>query len=233
MACTLTVRDAMNFCSPFIKTQPLQVSNMQPAIGIGNIVLSTLVNPPLRWRFNRKNISFAISNLGTDFVQNIQDLGFIETQWLTDGTNLHALGGAISLSVEGASGRPERVAPQYDDNAGNITFRFDKVPDKNYTVFLDYQKKAQLITSPASEWFPIPDEFNHTYHYGFLSLAALLVNDSRFPIFENYFIARIMGLQDGLSDQERNIFIGNWTALTQSLKRADGMVTQGIAGRGK
>lgn len=234
MATTLSLQNSINFVAPLLKNQPLLVSNLEPSLTAANMIMGTILGPPFKWRFNRKTVNFAVTNAGgTDYLQTLTNFGFIESQWVVDGSgNSHAMNGASALGVEGAVGRPEKIAPQYDDNAGNITFRLDKKPDVNYTVFLDYQAKAVLMTSQASLWI-VPDEYLQVFNYGFLCLMSLLINDSRFPIFENYFIARLLGLQDGLSDQERNIFIANWTALTASLKRSDAAVAAGVAGRGR
>jgi len=234
MATTLTVQDSINWALPFLKNQPVAVTNQQPALMCANIVLGFMLGPPMVWRFNRKEISFAISAAGlTDYVQLLNDFGFIELAWLTSGSNQYALEGDIALVINPTSARPERVAAQFDDNAGDITFRFDKVPDASYTAFIDYQKKAQLLTSFASSWGPVPDEFNFIFNYGFLSLLCLLVNDARFPIFESYFIGRLLAAQDGLDDQKRAIFYENWANKMATVKREDGRVTGGIAGRSK
>jgi hypothetical protein len=129
--------------------------------------------------------------------------------------------------------RPTEIARQYDDNAGNLTFRMNRVPDVTYTVFGDYQRKPPILTGPASPWGPVPDQFAYIYHQGFLALMMVLINDSRFPIFEQYFTARLLGAQDGLSDQERNIFLGDWTRVMQTVARSQGSVNAGIAGRSK
>ena len=50
---------------------------------------------------------------------------------------------------------------------------------------------------------------------------ALLTNDSRFPIYEKWFIGRLLNAQSGLSAQERNIFLANWTMAMSTLKQAD------------
>lgn len=234
MSTTLTIQNSINYCTPILKNQPLQVSNQEPALTAGNIVLGTILGPPMKWRFNRKEFSFPITSADTDYPIALPQFGFIETMWVEDGAGgIFALGGAVSLAVSGALGRPEKLAAQFDDNAGNITFRVDKTPDQNYTVYVDHQQKAPLLTSAASGWTPLPDEFGYIFNEGFLCLMSLLVNDSRFPIFENRFIARLLGAQDGLTDQERNIFIANWTALSQTLARAQGAVNSGVAGRGK
>jgi hypothetical protein len=220
--------------TPLLKNQSVQVSNQEPALTAANIVLGTMLGPPCRWRFNRSNFSFPITSAGTDYSQSVPTLGFMETMWLADPAGkIHALNGAISMAPNPAPGRPEKLAAQYDDNAGNITFRTDKTPDQNYTVYLDFQRKATLLTSAGSPWGGVPDEFNYIFNQGFLCLMSLLVNDSRFPIFENYFIGRLLGAQDGLTDQERNIFIANWVAMAGTLGRGQGSMNAGIAGRGK
>ena len=234
MATTLTLQNSINYALPILKNQPALVSNFEPALSVGNIVLATILGPPFCWRFNRNTLSFSISSgAGTDYAESLPDFGFLETQWLTDGTTVHELGGAVSLAKTTASARPTKIAPQYDDNAGNITFRVNRLPDKSYTVNGDYQKKAVLMTSPASPWGVVPDEFCYIFNQGFLALLAVLVNDSRFPVFENYFVSRLLGAQDGLTDQQRNIFVGNWTNLAATLKRSDGAVISAIAGRAK
>lgn len=235
LASSLTLQNAINFAAPILKNQVLLVSNLEPALTAANIVLSTIMGPPFRWAFNREEINFIISGTGgTDYLEIVPDFGFLEEMWLLDANNVqHALAGAISLGVNSTPGRPEKMARQFDDNQGNLTFRMDKLPDAAYTVYLDYQRKSQLITSPASFWTPVPDQFNYIFNYGFLCLVSLLVNDSRFPIFESYFISRLLGAQDGLSDQARNIFLGNWAMAAATMKRSDGAVGSGLAGRAR
>jgi hypothetical protein len=234
MSTTLSLQATINFVTPILKNQPLLVSNFEPALTAANTVLGTILGPPFKWRFNRNSFNFAINATNTDYAQALPDFGFLETQWLIDSASkLHALGGAMSLPKDVAQARPTKMAPQYDDNGGNITFRFDRLPDQPYTVYGDYQKKARLMTSPASVWGVVPDEFSYIYNDGFMAMMMLLVNDSRFPIFENYFVSRLLGAQDGLSDQERDIFLGNWMRIVQTVTRSQGSANLGTAARGK
>lgn len=235
MATTLSLQNSMNFAAPILKNQPLMVSNMEPALTAGNMVLGTMLGAPAKWRFNRNTFTFSIITAGvTDYVVSIPDFGFLETVWIVDATNVgHQLTVKTSLAKESNESRPEFISTEFDDNAGNITFRVANAPDGAYTVYGDYQSKMALMTSPASTWGVVPDEFCYIFNWGFLCYMSLLINDARFPIFENYFISRLLGAQDGMSDQERNIFIGNWTALAQTLSRSQGAVQAGLAGRGK
>jgi len=231
----LTLQASINFAKPIFKNTPLQVSNQEPALTAANMVLGTMLGPPMKWRFNREEFNFPVSTAGgTDYAVVLRQLGFLETLWIEDAAgDIFEMSGETALAPSTAQGRPEKLALQFDDNQGNIVFRLNKTPEQNYTVYGDYQQKAPLLTSAASEWAPVPDEFQYIFQQGFLCLMSLLVNDARFPIFENYFIARLLGAQDGLKDQEKNIFVANWMALTQTISRSQGAVNAGVAGRGK
>jgi hypothetical protein len=235
MPLTLTLQNSINFVSPILKNQPLLVSNNEPALTAANLILGTMLGPPFKWPFNRNSYSFPITKTaGTDYKVTLADFSHLETQWLTDPTSkIYQLSGAVSLASEGGVARPTKIAPQYDDDAGNITFRFNSIPDQNYTAFIDYQKRIALMGAPASPWGVVPDRFSYIYNQGFLAMMSLLVNDARFPIFEGYFLARLLGAQDGLTDQERNIFIGNWMEVTQTIARSQSTVAVAAGGRGR
>jgi hypothetical protein len=235
MATTLTVQNSINFAQPILKNQPLMVSNMEPALSAANMILQIILGPPFKWRFNRNTFNFAITEAGgTDYPTALTDFGFLECQWLKDASgNIYQLNGAVALAIDGNQSRPVDIETEFDDNAGNITFRMKPAPDQNYTVYGDYQKKATLITSPAATWGVVPDEFSYIFNEGFLCRMSLLINDSRFPIFESYFISHLLSAQDGLTDVERNIFLANWTAAQQTLQRAQNATATGGAGRAK
>jgi hypothetical protein len=235
MATTITLQNSINYAQPVLKSQPLLVSNFEPALTMANIVLGTMLGAPFKWRFNRNSFTLPITGVdGTDYSVALPDMGFLECQWLVDGNaKIYELKGDTAIAKQSATGRPLTIAMQYDDNAGNVTFRVDRVPDQDYIISGDYQKKAVQMTSPGSPWGVVPDEFGYLFNNGFLAMAMLLVNDSRFPIFDGYFVNRLLGAQDGLSEQQRDIFVGNWTRQMQTLKRADLSTQIGIAGRAK
>jgi hypothetical protein len=232
MASTLTIQNAANFVKPILKNQPMFVSNLDPGVMAGNIVLQRMLAAPCRWRFNRGTWTF-VTIVGTnDYVVTLNDLGFMEDQWLVDSSgNTTQLDGFISLAKESSQGRPNQIAAQNDNNAGSITFRLKNAPDQIYTANGVYQKKAPLLTSPASPFAPVPDEFGFCFLNGYLAYMSLLVNDSRFPIFDKWFVSALLGLQDGMSEQEKNIFLGNWMADLSTVARSQGRVNAGVAGR--
>lgn len=234
-ATTLTVQNAINFATPILKNQPLQVSNQEPALSAANIVLQRMLSAPFRWRFNRSVIEFVTAVTTpptTDYSVNVTNLGFLEECWLIDSNdNATQLNGVLSLAVDTNITRPTLIAPQYDNDAGEITFRLQNAPDAVYTVNCNYQQKPPLLTSVASPWYPVPDEFCYIFYLGFLCFVSLLINDSRFPIFEKWFIGALLAAQDGLSEQEKNVFLGNWMADVATVARAQARVNAGSAGR--
>ena len=235
MAITQNVMNSVVYVQTLIKNQRLNVNGQEPGLTMSNVILQRVLGPPFIWRQNRGTFSVPISmGLGTDYVVSLPTLGRIETQWLLDSKGQYTeLSGAVCLAKVGVNRRPTKVAPQYDDNQGNITFRFNSIPDQNYTAFFDYQQKAQLITSWANPWGVIPDECGYIYNTGFLSLGALLVNDARFGIWEREFVGSLLGAQDGLDEQAKQIFLGQWLNDMRTVTRSQGAVQGGVAGRGQ
>lgn len=235
MPVTLTLTDSAKFVRPYLKNQPISVNGQEPGIMAGNIVLQIALAAPLKWRFNRRQFQFTCNAAipTTDYSVPLPDFGYLETQWLADPTGkIFGMNGATSLGVDANASRPTLIAPQYDDNLGNITFRIKNTPDLAYTVFGDYQRRPTLLQSYASYWDVVPDDFAHVYNLGYLAFLSLLVNDSRFPVFERWFLSRILSLQDGLDDQARDIFLQNWMNATRSVARSQASTQMGSAGRG-
>lgn len=233
MATTLTVQDGLTFTRAYIKQQPVNVNNQQPGLGMAQIILNIILGPPFVWRFNRLTFNIPITTAGgTDYVNYLPLLGHLETQWLTDAQGkFYELGGEVTLAKVGMTKQPTKVSPQYDDNQGNITFRFNSIPDKNYTAYFDYQQKAPLITGYGQPLGTVPDEFAHIFYTGLLTWCGMLVNDARFPIFEKRFLADLLAAQDGLDAQAKIIFMGEWLEFTRTAMRSQGSAQQGIGGR--
>lgn len=234
MAMTITLQNTVNWSLPYIKNQPLQISNMEPALTIGNMVLGLMIGPPMRWPFNRSSVAVNLIQGQQDTVVNLPTYGFLEGGTITDpaGGDTMPLQPRLYLQKGGkVQGRPTEIAAQYDDGNGNITFRTKEVPGKNYTAALEFQRKCTLLQSLGSVWGPVSDEFSFIYDWGYLTMAGLLVNDARAPIFEKYFIGKLLGTQDGIDDQTRNIFLDNWQMMRRTIQRSDNMTTQGAAGR--
>jgi hypothetical protein len=134
----------------------------------------------------------------------------------------------ISLAAE--VGRPRFINPHVEDGNGNMTFRLLPAPDKVYPVNLHIQLSATELTSVNQTWTPIPDFMEYVYNWGFLTLMWLFSDDARFPYANQKFLAGLLGRAEGLSEEERNIFLNNWEALTMSdaAKKQQGIQARGI-----
>lgn len=243
MAVTLNLQNTINWAQTLIKQQPLNVSNMEPGLTCANMVLQRVLGSPFVWRFNRGNVNFDIANAGgTDYDIDVGDLGRIETQWLVDNLgNILPLEGAVCLPRSATVDRPQQMSPQYDDNTGFITFRMNCVPDIGtatvgggpYDVFVDYQKKAELMTSFGSNFGPVPDEFSYIFNMLFLAFAGQLASDPRAFAWSSQGVAALLGAQKGLKAQEIAIFLGEWERAMQTIASSQGMEKLGQAGLAK
>ena len=234
MPSTLTINNAIVYAQTLIKNQPLNVNNLEPALTMANTVLQRMLGSPFVWRFNRGTLSIQINQTaGPDYTMYLPNLGRIERQWLVDNANtIHDLSGEVEMAKVSSVRRPVKVAPVYDDNAGNITFRFNSVPDQPYTAWFDYQQKAPLLTGYGDTFSPVPDEFGYLFNKGFLSEAAQLVNDSRFELWRREYVYGILSAQDGLDEQAKSIFLAQMLNDGRSAFRSQSAGKMGADGRG-
>ncbi len=196
-----------------------------------------ILGPPFCWRWNRGYLSAPITLVqGTqDYQVAISDFGFIEKAYVTVAGVPKEFEEIVDvLPAEGVQGRPDRaIAAQLDDNGGNITFRITPVPDASgpYTAQVIYQKKAALMTALTGTWAPIPDENMYLYDYGFLGLALAFNKDPRSQIYDARFIAHMLGHQGGLSEMQKNIFLGKWLSTALEIGTANQRAQAGVQGR--
>jgi hypothetical protein len=135
------------------------------------------------------------------------------------------------LALESSKNRPAFVSPHSEDGNGNMTFRVSSSPDKPYPVSIHVQLAPPALTNGVnSTWAPIPDFMQYVYDYGFLALMWNFADDPRAAWAENKFKAALLGRAEGLSEEDKNIFLNNWEALTgqQAMK-----AQQGIGARGQ
>jgi hypothetical protein len=134
------------------------------------------------------------------------------------------------LSMETFTGRPKFISPHTEDGNGNVTFRVNPAPDKNYVVAVHVQKAPIAVTSLNQTWAPIPDYMQHVYNWGFLALMWLFADDPRYPEANQKFVAGLLAQAEGLDDEDRNIFLNNWKNLTSdhALKEQQGIQARGV-----
>jgi hypothetical protein len=218
MASTIQLQSTVNWASSFINFEvPTVGASNEPTITNANTVLQTILGPPFKWNWNRATVTVTTVGGTQDYATSAATFGFIESAGAALGSNTFAIKEIKQeLSIGQEQGRPQSIAAQIDDNAGNITFRFLPVPDGIYTVTVTFQKKIPALFAALSTfWAPIPDQYSYIYNYGFLALTMAYDDDPRFPLFNQKFVAHLLGTQQGLTETERNLFIDTWNLITR------------------
>lgn len=229
-----TLQNTIDWVNPILRFMPLNIgTNNEPAVTNANLILQTIIGPPFCWNWNRKVATFSTVAGQQDYTQSLTDFSFIEKATVT------ALSGDIKelsvqsvLGLDSKQGRPEHITAQTDDGAGSIGFRLMRVPDAVYTVTVIYQKKVPLFSALSDSW-PIPDEYVFIAEYGFLFMSMLHVDDPRMGMFNQKFVSALLSTARGLSDMDKNIFVGNWIGLTNQALTEQLRTQQGVALRGQ
>ena len=237
MPATRNIMASALFAQPFIGYQPVDISNQEPALTAANIVKQTMLGPPFKWPWNRGGFHIdldpAETTWGQDYLLPLPNYHFAEKIWLTDQDDkvTEITNVTTALSTESAIKRPSSAAMFLQDNLGNVTLRLNTLPDAAYMIDGLYQRAPVWMTSLAATWAPIPDHLSFIYDWGFLGLISLLVKDARAPIFLGKFASHLLSSQDGLTAQQRNLFLGNFLDLMNQQGREQLATQQGAQGR--
>jgi len=181
------------------------------------------------------------TNLGSinTLVSETYDFGWIETasvQYITSPSPLVAkwieMESKICLGLDSSQTRPKFISAQGDDGSGNIIFRLLSVPDQAYPIAITMQQKPPIMTKLSDTWAPIPDEYSRIYNWGFLALAWLFADDPRFGLANQKFVTQLLSVNEGLSETEKNIFLGNWEMITGQPIFTGNRMQQGDQSRG-
>jgi hypothetical protein len=119
-----------------------------------------------------------------------------------------------NLSLDSVTGRATFISPESEDANGNMTFRVMPSPDEAYPISIHAMLTPPQITSVNQTWAPLPDYLQNVYTLGFLSFMMAFNDDPRAPMYNSQFKAAILARQDGLTQEERDIFLNNWDMLT-------------------
>ena len=120
-----------------------------------------------------------------------------------------------NLALETVKARPTFVSPHVEDGNGNMTFRVSAAPDKPYPVSIHVQLTAPGITSINQTWGPLPDFMQYIYDWGFLALMWQFSDDPRAAYANNQFKSGLLSRAQGLTAEQKNIFLNNWQALQE------------------
>jgi hypothetical protein len=216
---TIQLQRTINYAQQFIRLSPLvfalNTAN-DPAFSNADYVLQMMLAPPFAWRWNRANSGSPSEPLfstiigTTDYSISLPEFGWLEKATIYDPNNGYKnneLGIVLIKSPELKPNQPTQIATQYDDGEGNITFRVFPAPDKVYNVVIEYQKSAQLFTSPTQTWAPVPDYLSYIYNEGFFAKACEYTNDPRFQVAMQFFLQDLTANAEGLTDSQKNLWL--------------------------
>ncbi len=199
----------------------------------GDLVTVTgLANSPLVYNVTNQAIATATATTFTVLINNANIGSGADTGTAIVGTTTEITGTVTVLGTGSELGSPNRISPQVDDNAGNITFRLMPAPDRVYTVEVIFQKRIPaLVAATTDTWAPIPDHYSYIYQWGFLALMLAYNQDMRWTQANQKFVGNLLGAAEGLSEEQRDIFQAAWLgSITE--QQALGMKTQqGIGAR--
>ena len=129
-----------------------------------------------------------------------------------------------NLSLSSVPGRSTFLSPESEDANGNVTFRLMPAPNKNYPIAVHAMLTPPQITSVNQTWAPLPDYLENVYSLGFLGWMMAFNDDPRAAMYNSQFKAALLARQDGLTQEEKDIFLNNWDMLTntQQMQRTQG-----------
>lgn len=227
------------WATAFVRYMVLNLgSNNEPAITSANTVKQTILGPPFIWPWNRASNNSTVTVAGTqDYVAALPTFGFFEKATVTDPTgNVTELEWKQNLAPESSltasRARPTYISTQLDDGAGNITFRLMPVPDAVYTLTVIFQKAYVPFVAMTDTWTPIPDRYEYIYNRGFLAFSMEAAQDTRFMVEHARFQATLISASEGLSEMQKNLFLGNALTTNVQTQGATVRVNQAAQARG-
>ena len=146
----------------------------------------------------------------TDYPVSLPDFGWIEKAVAYDPSTAFSsfeLQVGLIYGGEMLPNQPARIAAQYDNGDGQITFRIFPAPDKIYNIVVESQNAATLFTVTTQTWAPIPDYLSYIYNTGFDAMSYLYSNDPRFQGTMQLFYTQIAAVAEGLESTQRNIWL--------------------------
>lgn len=233
---TITLAQTLEFSSKLNFGRVSNLGNFQePAMTAATLVMQTILGPPFRWRWNRTVKTFSTVVNTQDSIQAVANFGWIEDASVQDPTTVKwiEMEEKVGLALDSTPGRPRNISAEFDNGTGNITFRFMPVPEKIYPVSITIQNAAPIFTSTAQTWAPIPDMFSVAYQWGFLSLMWFFADDPRAAQANSKFVSTLLGMNQGLTEVERNIFLSQWESISgqptsMAMRNQQGMAARGV-----
>ena len=190
-------------------------TSSDPAFSNADWVMQTILAPPFAWRWNRVGASPSVPTFTTivgitDYQVSLANFGWIEKAVAYDpnaGYSAYELQNELVQGAETLPNQLARISAQYDNDAGQITFRLFPAPDQIYNVVVEYQKSAPLFTSLTQTWSPIPDYLSYVYNEGFIAKGYEYFGDPRYASAMQSFLTNLVGVSGGLNASQKNIWL--------------------------
>jgi hypothetical protein len=187
-----------------------------PAFSNADWVMQTILAPPFAWRWNRTSggtpsaPTFTTVIGQSDYKVSLPNFGWLEKAVAYDPTSGYAakeLQVQLLLAAETLPNQTTRIATQYDDGEGNITFRIFPAADEVYNVVIEYQNSAELFTSTTQTWAPIPDYLSFVFNEGMDFRTFAYLSDPRAQFSGQLFYQSLAQMSEGLSDSQKNLWL--------------------------
>lgn len=186
------------------------------ALNVTNVAITTA---------NSTGFNFALTN------SNIPSAGDTGTAIAGKYSEISQIQNVLANGTE--TGSPNSIAPQNDDNAGNITFRLLPTPKSSYQINIIFQKRIPaLVTATSNTWAPIPDHYAYIYDWGFLALMMAYNQDPRWAQANQKFVAGLLGIAEGLSEDQKSAFQNAWLNVLTQVNTTQMKSQQGVQSRG-
>lgn len=239
MATTIKIDDTLGWIKGYIAQRlTTGIGNVpnEPGLTSANKVMQSILAPPFRWSWNRKENSSIVCTPGlTDYVVALADWGWLEKAYIfISGGSPESVEIEVAqvLAKETRQDRPQKISAILDDNAGNITFRLMPAPDQAYTVTLEYQKAAIVATTLGqTTWAPIPDRYAFLYEQGLLAHLQGTFSSQLYGLNLEIFFRQLVGAAEGLTETEKAIFLEDQLRIIRTGQNSGLSVNQGKQAR--
>lgn len=237
-----TIQQSVNYAQPYFQYMPMTAgANNEPAMSIADMIQTTVTNAPFTWGWNRNEQSFTLTAGTSDYTQAWTDFGFIEKVSLTYPTpqqlpnpttfELKDVYNTNAIAVTSLQQKPNAVCVKAVNYGTNVSFRFQAVPDQNYTATVTYQKFIPALASLTSDW-ALPDNFKDVYNNMMLAEFLAVSDDARVTYYRQRAAAALLSKAEGLTEMQRNAFLAQYLSRTSMQEQtAQLKVTQGNQAR--
>ena len=183
---------------------PTQVTS---EINYANLAPTAATGTPLLTAGTTQDYTVSVPNFSHIEHASVLDITKTPNKWIE-------LKVQNDLALDSIQARPTFVGPHAEDGDGNVSFRVMPAPSAAYPVAIHVQLVPPRVTSINQTWAPIPDFMQYVYSWGFLALIWAFSDDARFQMANQKFTSGLLSRAEGISAEERDVWLNNWNNLT-------------------